>query len=180
MNYAAMAFKMASADFKLGSDIMNITANYMTSKVKEAQLRVQAKNYEEEATYHEKQAGAVQEAGRQAREQRLLKAGQDKGAIMTGAAGSGIDVSSKVVRKTLKDTMQSAYNDAAVMAKNEQVASQTSINQRETAKENALWTEYSADMEKKNRTWQAVSGALSAGANWASGMADAGSALMSG
>lgn len=179
-NWAAFAFKCAQTDFKLGADIMNITGNYLTSKTKEAQLKVQERNYREQMTQFENQAGRVQEAGRQSREQRMIKAGQDVGHINASAAGSGIDVTSKVVTKTVQDTMRSAFNDSMTTARNEATAAQDAINQRQSAAENALWTHYSAKMEKSNRSWSTVSGALSAAANWAGGMADAAGSLMGG
>ncbi len=179
LNWAGFAFKCAQTDFKLGSDIMNITANYLTSKTKEAQLRVQERNYRNQMTQSEKRAGRYQEAGRQNREQRLIRAGQDVGQINASAAGSGIDVTSKSVTKTVKDTMRSAYNDAATSARNEATAVQDAINARQSAEEDAIWTNYAARMEKNNRKWGVVSGALSAAGNWAGGMADAGSTLFS-
>lgn len=179
-NWAAFGFKCAQTDFKLGADIMNITGNYLSSKTKEAQLNAQARNYQEQVTQFEKQAGRVQEAGRQSREQRMIKAGQDVGTINASAAGSGIDVTSKTVTKTVKDTMRSAYNDSMNAARNEATAAQDAINQREAAAENAIWTQYSAKVEKNNRKWQTVSGAMSAAANWFGGMADAASSAMGG
>ena len=114
MNWAAFAFKSAQTDFKLGSDIMNITANYLTSLTKESSLKAQARNQRAEADnllalaeWHEKQSGEIQEAGRLSREQRLLKLGQEKGQMTAGAAGSGIDVSSRIVRKAIGDTVKS-------------------------------------------------------------------------
>jgi hypothetical protein len=178
-NWVAFGFKCAQTDFKLGSDIMNVTANYLSSKTKQAQLEAQERNYREQMTQFEKQAGQYQKSGRQAREQRMIRAGQDVGQINASAAGSGIDVTSKSVAKTVKDTLRSAYNDAATSAQNEAIAAQDAINARQTAQENAIWTNYAARMEKNNRKWGVVSGALSAAGNWAGGMADAGSALMS-
>lgn len=178
-NWAAFAFKCAQTDFKLGSDIMNITANYMTSKTKEAILDAQERNYLEQVTQAEKQAGRYQESGRQVREQRLVKAGQDVGQIYASAAGSGIDVTSKSVTKTVTDTMRSAYNDAATSARNEATAVQDAINVRQEAKENAIWTNYASRTERDNRQWALISGILSAAGNWHGGMAEAGSALMS-
>lgn len=178
LNWAAAAFKCAQTDFQLGSDIMNVTANYMTSKAKEAQLRVQERNYRNQMAQAEKQAGRYQEAGRQAREQRLIKAGQDVGQINASAAGSGIDVTSKSVTKTVTDTLRSAYNDAATSARNEATAVQDAINQRQSAEENAIWTDYAARMERNNRKWGVVTGALSAAGNFAGGIAGAAGALM--
>lgn len=194
MNWAAFAFKSAQTDFKLGSDIMNITANYLTSLTKESSLKAQARNQRAEADnllalaeWHEKQSGDIQEAGRLSREQRLLKLGQEKGQMTAGAAGSGIDVSSRIVRKAIGDTVKSAYNDVMVMAKNEQVQVQSEINESASSRADAVWardaaewTEFAASLERSNRKWGVVSGALGAAGNWAGGMAGAGSALFGG
>lgn len=194
MNWAGFAFKCAQTDFKLGSDIMNITANYLTSLTKESSLKAQARNQRAEADnllalaeWHEKQSGEIQEAGRLSREQRLLKLGQERGQMTAGAAGSGIDVSSRIVRKAIGDTVKSAYNDVMVMAKNEQVQVQSEINESASSRANAVWardaaewTEFAARLERSNRKWGVVSGALGAAGNWAGGMAGAGSALFGG
>lgn len=177
-NWAAFAFECAKTNFNLGSDIMNITANYLSSKTKQAQLEAQERNYREQMTQFEKQAGQYQKSGRQAREQRMIRAGQDVGQINASAAGSGIDVTSKSVAKTVKDTLRSAYNDTATSAQNEATAAQDAINASQTAEENAIWTNYAARMEKNNRKWGVVSGALSAAGNFVGGIAGAAGMLM--
>lgn len=194
MNWAGFAFKCAQTDFKLGSDIMNITANYLTSLTKEAALKAQSRNlgieadnWREQSTWHEKQAGEIQKSGRAQRESRLVKLGQDEGQIYASAAGSGIDVSSKVVGKTIADTNKSAFNDTIQMAQNEQVQVQSQMNEASAARQNAIfteenqmWTDFAADLESQNRKWGVVAGALGAAGNWAGGMAGAGSALFGG
>lgn len=194
MNWAAFAFKSAQTDFKLGSDIMNITANYLTSLTKESSLKARARNQRAEADnllalaeWHEKQSGEIQDAGRLSREQRLLKLGHEKGQMTAGSAGSGIDVSSRIVRKAIGDTVKSAYNDVMVMAKNERVQVQSEINESASSRADAVWardaaewTELAARLERSNRKWGVVSGALGAAGNWAGGMAGAGSALFGG
>lgn len=180
MNWAGFAFKCAETDFRLGADIMNITSGYLNSKMKESQLKAQKRNYEKAASYHERLAGRIQEMGRMSREQRLIQLGQDEGRIAASAAGSGIDVSSRTVKKVSMDTMRSAYNDAAQMARNEQQSSEDEMNQRLTAVQNALWTGYAAKVEKHNRNMAVVGGALGAFANWNSGMAGAAGSLMGG
>ena len=60
-------------------------------------------------------------------------------------------MTSKSVTKTITDTMRSAYNDAATSARNEATAVQDAINTRQSAEENAIWTNYAARMEKNNR-----------------------------
>lgn len=194
MNWAGFAFKCAQTDFKLGSDIMNITANYLTSLTKEAALKaksrnlgIEAENWREQSTWSEKQAGELQKSGRAQRESRLIQLGQDTGAMFAGAAGSGIDVSSKVVGKTVADTARSAYNDTAQMAVNEQAEVQSKMNDASAARQNAIfteenqmWVDFAADLEESNRKWGVVAGALGAAGNWAGGMAGAGSALFGG
>lgn len=180
MNWASFGFKCAQTDFKLGQDIMNIGANYAQSKAKQAQMEMQAENMGKTADDFNKKAGRVQEQGRAARESRMIQAGQDVGHINAGAAGSGIDVSSNTVRKTVNDTLVSAYNDAAVMAKNEAEAAHEMQNRELEARQSQIWMEYNIDVEKANRKMELVGGIMSAAANWFGGMADAGSSLMGG
>lgn len=178
MNWEGFAFKCAETDFRLGADIMNITAGYLNSKMKQSQLEAQKRNYEREASYHIRLAGRIQENGRMAREQRLIQLGQDEGRIYASAAGSGIDVSSRIVKKTVTDTARSAHNDAMQMARNETVGVEDEMNKRLTAIQNALWTGYAAKVEKHNRKMAVVGGALAAFSNWGSGMAGAADSLM--
>lgn len=180
MNWAGFAFKCAQTDFKLGQDIMNIGANYAQSKAKQAQMEMQAESMGKTADDFNKKAGRVQEQGRAARESRMIQAGQDVGHINAGAAGSGIDVSSNTVRKTVNDTLVSAYNDTAVMAKNEAEAAHEMQNRELEARQSQIWMEYNVDVEKANRKMELVGGIMSAAANWFGGMADAGSSLMGG
>jgi hypothetical protein len=180
MNWAGFAFKCAQTDFKLGQDIMNIGANYSASKAKQAQLEMQAENFGKAADDFNKKVGRVQEQGRAAREQRMIQAGQDVGRINAGAAGSGIDVSSNTVRKTIQDTMVSAYNDAAVMAVNEAEAAHEMQNRELEQRVSKVWTEYNVGVEKVNRKMELIGGIMSAASNWMGGMADAGSSLMGG
>ena len=180
MNWAGFAFKCAQTDFKLGQDIMNIGANYSASKAKQAQMEMQADNMGKAADDFNKKAGRVQEQGRAARESRMIQAGQDVGHINASAAGSGIDVSSNTVRKTINDTMVSAYNDAAVMAQNEAEQTHDIQNKELESKSAQIWMEYNVDVEKANRKMELVGGIMSATANWFGGMADAGGSLMGG
>lgn len=180
LNWAGFAFKCAQTDFKLGQDIMNIGADYAASKAKEAQLKLQASNLKKSADDFQRKAGRVQEQGRQQREARMIQAGQDVGHIHASAAGSGIDVSSKTVQKTVRDTLAAAYNDAAVMATNEAEAAHDMQNRELEARSNKVWTEYNIGVEKQNRKMALVGGIMSAVSNWHGGMADAGSSLMGG
>lgn len=172
-NWVAAAFKYAQTDFKLGSDIMNITADYLSSKAKESGLKAQVKNFKNQETDLIKTAGKIQRVGRQQREARLVQLGQEVGYIRAGAAGSGIDVSSRTVKKTISDTVKSAYNDAYVSAQNEYENAQDAINKAQSANESAIWSEYARKQEKNNRKWSVFSGALSAAANWVGGVAEA-------
>lgn len=178
MNWAGFAFKSAKTDAKLGSDILKTTASYLESKTNQMQLEMQAKNYGKAAEDFNRKAGRVQEQGRMARESRLIQAGQDVGHITASAAGSGIDVSSNTVKKTISDTMVAAYNDVSVMAKNEAEASRDMQNRALEAKVSQIWTEYNIDMEKANRKAALIGGVMSAASNFAGGMADASNSLM--
>lgn len=84
-----------------------------------ANARINAINYDAQADYYLRAARNAQMAGRDERAQRGLQLGQDKGRIMAEAAGSGIDTSSRVVTKTLRDTVKSAYHDLAMSGRNE-------------------------------------------------------------
>lgn len=180
LNWAGFAFKCAQTDFKLGQDIMNIGANYTASKAKQAQMEMKAENMGKAAEDFNKKVGRVQEQGRQAREGRMIQAGQDVGRINAGAAGSGIDVSSNTVRKTIQDTMVSAYNDAAIMAKNEAETAHEMQNRELEQRSAQVWMEYNVEVEKVNRKMELIGGIMSAASNWMGGMADAGNSLMGG
>jgi len=102
-----------------------------------ANARVQAANYDAMADYYLRQAGNFQMHGREERTMRGLELGQDKGRITAEAAGSGIDVTSRVVRKTLADTVKSAYHDFETSAWNEHQNAYGAMKQRAAAKTNA-------------------------------------------
>ena len=193
MSMALGSLKLAQTGMQLGSDLCSIGQAFLNnasqiakiggeisaSHSREMQYKMQAKNYGRAANDALKAAGRCQEQGRLAIENRMVKLGQTKGAINAGAAGSGLDVSSRTVRKVLKDSIKSAYNDAAVMAENEQQMTQEKINERTTMQQNKVWSEYNAEVESINQnlmfnqmklankslTNQLIGGALSTGAN---------------
>lgn len=171
MNWAGSAFAAAQTSFQLGSDIMKYTADYLNSKMKESQLKASERNYRKTADYYLKLMGVTQESGRMSREMRMIQLGQDIGNIATSAAGSGIDVSSRIVRKTSTDTARSAYNDAARLAENEKLSADDQMNQRLQAIDNALWSGYAAKIERHNRKLGVVGGALTTTAHFLSGVA---------
>lgn len=205
LNWVGFGFQCAATDFQLGADLTkigstllqgaaqeaSIAGNITASWSKEASYRSQAKSFETAAADAVKQAGRCQEQGRQSRESRLVKLGQDKGHIIAGAAGSGLDVTSSVVNKTMKDTIKSAFNDAAVIAENERQATQEKLNTASSMRINAIWAEHNANMEDINQQLMmnqmelsreatdnaVIGGALSAAGNFLGGMAGAGGAL---
>jgi hypothetical protein len=208
LNWAGFAFKCAATDFNLGQDLINIGATamqgaaqqaqaaggVMASMSNEASYKAQAKAFSKGADDALKEAGRVQEQGRLQRESRTVQLGQQKGAIISSAAGSGLDVSSRTVKKVVSDTVKSAYNDLDVMAENEKQATQAKINEQTAMKVNAIWAESNANQEKINQDlmfnqmelnrksikMQQIAGAMSAASNWMNGMVGAGGSLMGG
>lgn len=173
-NWTSFAFKSAQTDYEFGQDIIKIGANYSASKAKQAQLEIQAESFKKSAEDFNKKVGRIQEQGRVAREQRMIQAGQDVGRINAGAAGSGIDVSSNTVRKTVQDTMVSAYNDAAIMAQNEADAAHEMQNKELEQRFSKVWTEYNIGVEKVNRKLALVDGILTAASKAMSGAVSSG------
>lgn len=180
MNWAGFAFKCAQTDFQLGQDIMNIAAKSAASKAKQATMKHQSKNFEKEAIDFQKKAGKIQEAGRQERESRLVKLGQQEGGIKASAAGSGLAVESKTVKKVLKDTAVSAMNDVNTMAKNEAEAVHDAQNRELEARSNKVWNDMNIELEKKNAKLEKIGGIMSAASNWMGGMSSAMGSLMGG
>lgn len=128
-----------------------IAGNIVSSWSRQIGYEQQSKSFKRLAGDALKMAGRIQEQGRQLRESRLNKLGEDKGRIIASAAGSGLDVSSATVNKTVKDTVKAAYNDSQVLAKNEREMSQQKVNERTTALENAVWAEHNAKVEELNQ-----------------------------
>lgn len=202
MNWVLASMGVAKTGMQLGSDLSaiggtmlegaaaqsKIAANISRSMADQLSYKMQAKNFGRAAEDAVKAAGRAQEQGAQSRESRLTKLGQDKGQIVAGAAGSGLDVSSHTVRKTLKDTIKSAYNDAATIAQNEHDIVQERLNESTTAEENRIWAEYNANIEQLNQNLMfaqsqlqakatrnaIIGGALSATANFLGGAANTG------
>lgn len=198
-NWAAFGFGMAGTSLRLGADIVSIgttqlgyaakniqaTAGIAQSIANQGSYRSQAKSFRIAAGDAVKAAGRAQEQGRQAREQRLVQLGQQKGLIVASAAGSGIEVSSKIVDKTIKDTVKSAYNDSAVIAQNEQQISQQKLNESVALMINAERADANAEIEGINQSLMLeqmklnnraarhamIGGILSSTANLASGIA---------
>lgn len=102
-----------------------------------ANAEVNAVNYDSLADYYLRAAGNFQMQGSDERGKRGLQLGQDKGRIMAEAAGSGIDASSKIVRKSIADTVKSAYHDYEMSAWNEWQNAYGAMQQRAAAKTNA-------------------------------------------
>lgn len=164
-NWAAFGMGSLGAGLKLGADIVQIGINELNFAAKNIQAsagiaqslanqgsyRSQAKSFRIAADDAVKAAGRAQEQGRQAREMRLVQLGQDKGHIVASAAGSGIEASSKVVSKVLKDTVKSAYNDTAVIAQNEQQAAQQKLNESLALRINAERADANAEIEGLNQ-----------------------------
>lgn len=205
MNAVGAGFKLAATDMQLGADLIGIGATMLQGAANQAQiagniagswakqtgLKMQIYNFEQQAKSATKEAGLVQEAGRQSRESRMVQLGNQKGKIISSAAGSGIDVSSKVVRKIMDDTVKSAYADAETISRNEQQAAQQKVNEATSARLNKVWSEYNLKMEQQNEKMlfeqsrlaaratdiSVIGGALSAGANFVGGVANSAATL---
>jgi hypothetical protein len=198
-NWAACQYGLAGTSLQLGSDIVKIGATqleYASKNVEaaasisqsianQATYKSQAKSFRTSAEDAVKDAGRAQEQGQQAREQRLVQLGQDKGRIVSSAAGSGIDVSSRVVDKVISDTVKSAYNDTQVIAENEKQVAQSKMNEALTFSINAIRADANAEIESINQDLMhgqmklnlrasrhaMIGGILSAGANLGLGIA---------
>lgn len=165
-NWAAFGMGSLGTGLKLGADIVQIgmnelsfaskniqaTASLTQSMANQGSYKSQAKSFRTAAQDAVKAAGRVQEQGRQAREMRLVQLGQDKGRIVASAAGSGIEASSKVVSKILKDTVKSAYNDTEVVAQNEKQATQEKLNESLAMRINAERADANAEIESLNQS----------------------------
>lgn len=181
MNWAGAAFKCAQVDFNLGSDIMNIFGNYLSSKSRQMSLKLKEGNLKRAAKAAIVNAGMVQRNARQQMEMRLVQLGQDKGRISAQAAGSGMDVThSRTVAKTALDTARSAWNDVRVIGENAQVQAQSHVNDWLSAESERISTRYARIQEGKNRKYGLWGGILTAAANWTGGMIDSGSMLAGG
>lgn len=200
-NWASFAFGCAATDFKLGADLIGIgqtqlkfaaqnvqaSGGIMQSLANAGSYKSQAASFRLAAEDAVKAAGRAQEQGRQAREQRLVKLGQQKGQIVASASGSGIEVSSRIVDKIVKDTIKSAYNDTDVIAQNEKQAADEKINEATAYRINAVRADLNAEMEGINQNLMFeqmrlnsraarhafIGGLLSAGANFAMGLTGA-------
>ena len=200
-NWASFGFGCAATDFKLGADLIGIGqtqlkfaaqnvqtyGGIMQSMANASTYKSQAESFRTSAEDAAKAAGRAQDQGRQAREQRLVKLGQQKGQIIAGASGSGIEVSSSVVDKVMKDTIKSAYSDTAVIAQNEKQAADQKVNEASAYRINAIRAEANAEIEGINQGLMfeqirlnnkaarhaIIGGVMSAAANWMSGMAGA-------
>ena len=200
-NWVAFGLAGTGASLNLGADIVKIgttqlkfaAANVQAyggmvqSIANQATYRSQAKSFRQAADDAMKAAGRAQEQGQQAREHRLVQLGQQKGRIVASASGSGIDVSSRVVDKVMKDTIKSAYNDTAVIAQNEKQAADQKINESYAMMINAERADANAEIEGINQSLIAeqiklnnraarhamIGGILSASGNFLQGMGGA-------
>ena len=201
-NWAGASMGIAQMGSQLGANLASlggvmlqgaaaqaeIGGNIMASMSSQSMYHNQTKNFLKAAKDCVKEAGRAQEVGRLMIQGRLNKLGQDKGHIVTSAAGSGLDVSSVTVRKTLKDNLKTAYADAEILAKNEQEAAQQKINDSISAQENAVWSQYNerveainqnlmfaqADLQRRATRNQLIGGALSTVAGVLGGATNAG------
>ena len=151
LNTGAAIVNIGSNSLKYAAANVSATGSMVQSIANQATYKSQAKSYRISAKDAMEEAGRAQEQGRQAREQRLVQLGQQKGQIMASAAGSGIEVSSKVVDKVMSDTIKSAYNDAATLASNEKQAADEKVNEAYALMINADRADANAEIEGINQ-----------------------------
>lgn len=151
LNTGAAIVNIGVNNLKYAAANMSATGSMVQSIANQATYRSQAKSYRIAADDAMEAAGRAQEQGRQAREQRLVTLGQQKGAIVASAAGSGIEVSSKVVDKVMSDTIKSAYNDVKTLASNEKQAADEKVNEAYALMINADRADANAEIEGINQ-----------------------------
>lgn len=151
LNTGAAIVNIGVNNLKYAAANMSATGSMVQSIANQATYKSQAKSYRIAADDAMEAAGRAQEQGRQAREQRLVQLGQQKGQIIAGAAGSGIEVSSKVVDKVMSDTIKSAYNDVKTLASNEKQAADEKVNEAYALMINADRADANAEIEGINQ-----------------------------
>lgn len=151
LNTGAAIVNIGVNNLKYAAANMSATGSMVQSIANQATYKSQAKSYRIAADDAMEAAGRAQEQGRQAREQRLVTLGQQKGQIIAGASGSGIEVSSKVVDKVMSDTIKSAYNDVKTLASNEKQAADEKVNEAYALMINADRADANAEIEGINQ-----------------------------
>lgn len=151
LNTGAKVVEIGQNHMRFAAANISATGNMVQSIANQATYKSQAKSFRIAANDAMKAAGRAQEQGRQAREQRLVQLGQQKGQIIAGAAGSGIEVSSKVVDKVMSDTIKSAYNDAKTLASNEKQVADEKVNEAYALMINADRADANAEIEGINQ-----------------------------
>ena len=151
LNTGAAIVNIGVNNLKYAAANMSATGSMVQSIANQATYKSQAKSYRIAADDAMEAAGRAQEQGRQAREQRLVTLGQQKGQIVASAAGSGIEVSSKVVDKVMSDTIKSAYNDVKTLASNEKQAADEKVNEAYALMINADRADANAEIEGINQ-----------------------------
>ena len=151
LNTGAAIVNIGVNNLKYAAANMSATGSMVQSIANQATYKSQAKSYRIAADDAMEAAGRAQEQGRQAREQRLVTLGQQKGQIVASAAGSGIEVSSKVVDKVMSDTIKSAYNDVKTLASNEKQATDEKVNEAYALMINADRADANAEIEGINQ-----------------------------
>ena len=151
LNTGAAIVNIGMNNLKYAAANMSATGSMVQSIANQATYKSQAKSYRIAADDAMEAAGRAQEQGRQAREQRLVTLGQQKGQIVASAAGSGIEVSSKVVDKVMSDTIKSAYNDVKTLASNEKQAADEKVNEAYALMINADRADANAEIEGINQ-----------------------------
>lgn len=151
LNTGAAIVNIGMNNLKYAAANMSATGSMVQSIANQATYKSQAKSYRIAADDAMEAAGRAQEQGRQAREQRLVTLGQQKGQIVASAAGSGIEVSSKVVDKVMSDTIKSAYNDVKTLASNEKQATDEKVNEAYALMINADRADANAEIEGINQ-----------------------------
>ena len=130
----------ATAGVKFGSDLSSAYAYgikaigaFQSGKLSQWDYDRQAAAYKEDAASYMATAGDYQQEGLDQAFLRYQQLNEDVGRIRTNAAGSGIDMSSDVVRRVDAQTRQNAAYDVNKIGRNAANKSQSAISQARNA-----------------------------------------------
>ena len=149
-------------------------ANAQMQKIGAKLIKQGAQSHLDASRSLTRQAGEVQQAGEDAAVNRYLQLGQDIGRIYAGAAGSGIDVSSKTVGHVDEAARTMAARDVAAMNKTTQgkanqlldqalqsrLAYISDMTQAKMQKIQASYSQKIAKSQMRSSIWNAAEGLI--------------------
>jgi len=106
------------------------------------------------------QAGDYQEQGQKEAQIRTLQLGRDVGRIYSGAAGAGIDASSRIAVAAERAARSEAARDVGEIAADAAGRARTSIAQSVTARQDAVFARADAKQLRANAKWAKNAGYL--------------------